>query len=227
MYFCDEGIVLRHRDTNEYDRIVSIFSRNYGRLEVNFKSVRKSNAKLRGLTELFVYCDFRLYLRKYGAIPLCIGGSIISSYPQIRNDFEKLFLLSFISDVTISLTPVYQKSIDKFNLLLSSLNYFSSAKRISHWFIPIFILNMLEYYGSGFKNTNVGYDLKLWNLMHNIDFDMIDKLNEYDELYTDVIRFVFDELNRVSEKNFRMDNLAKFLIESRKRREYVFSGYNK
>ncbi len=220
MYYCDKGIVLRHRDVNEYDRIVTIFTVEYGRVEVNFKSVNKSQAKLRSLSELFCYGDYRFYLRKYGAMPLCIGGSIISSFPEIRKNLNKILFLSFVCDVYISLTPVYQKSHDKFNLLLSMLEYLNSYNEISKWSLPVFILNFLEYYGVGFKNTNIGYDSEFWEKIHK-GFKDISELDVYENLYDDVFDFAVTQLSRHTNKKYNFEEIIS------KGGKYVFSGFDK
>lgn len=201
MYYCDKGIVLRHRDINEADRLVTIFTKDRGRIEVNFKSVRKSDAKLRGISELFTYGDYRFYSKKHGSVPLCVGGSIISSHPQIRDSFEKLIILSFLSDAVIALTPLYQKSEEKFNLLISALDYLCEKKFVSKWFVPVFIMNLLEYYGTGFKNTNLGYDSEFWSLVHG-DFNNMEKISKYEDLYYDAINLALAKLSEHSGKNF-------------------------
>ena len=49
MDFCDFGIVLNSRPLLENNRIVTVFTRDRGKFEVNFKSVRLAKAKLRAL----------------------------------------------------------------------------------------------------------------------------------------------------------------------------------
>jgi DNA repair protein RecO len=210
MYYCDKGIVLRHRDVNEADVIASIFTLRYGRLEVNFRSARKSAAKLRPLTELFCYGDYRFYLKKYGAMPLCIGGGIISFYTEMRNNLEKMMMFSIISDIVLSLTPVYQSSEDKFNLILSSLDYLNSTESVSKWFVIVFIMNFLEYYGAGFKMTNIGYESELWDLIHRPDFSSIYRLDEYEDLYDDLLDFATSKLLEHSNRNFQIRSALKY-----------------
>jgi DNA repair protein RecO len=210
MYYCDKGIVLRHRDVNEADVVASIFTLQYGRLEVNFRSARKSAAKLRPLTELFCYGDYRFYLKKYGAMPLCIGGGVISFYPDMRNNLEKIMIFSVISDMVLSLTPVYQKSEEKFNLILLSLDYLNKTDSISKWFIIVFIMNFLEYYGAGFKMTNIGYESGLWDLIHRPDFLSIKSLDAYDDVYDELLDFAVLKISEHGNKNFQIRSLMKY-----------------
>jgi len=211
MYYLDLGIVLRYRDINENDRIVTVFTKNYGRVEILFKGVKKTEAKLRGISEFFTYSAFRLYMKKYGAIPLCIGGSIIDSYPEIRSDFKKIYTMMLLSSVVISLTPLFQKSEEKFELLLSSLNYLRNNSSLSDWFVVVFIANLLNYSGIGFKETNIGYDSNFWSILHSSDFLGIDELKKYDNIKYEVLEIFINKINENFNQNYRIDNFIKIL----------------
>lgn len=204
MYFCDKGIVLRHRDISEYDRIVTIYTEENGRLEAIFKGVRKPKAKLRCFSEVMCHSDFRFYLSKYRTMPLCIGAGILNSYASLRNDLKKIICFRFVADIVIFLTPIGQKSYEKYRLILSSLNYLENAEKISKWFIVVFIMNFLEYFGTGFKETQVGFDSNLWNIIHT-GFDRINDLDMYCDFYFDVLDFTLSNLNKISPFNFNLE----------------------
>ncbi|MCX7641505.1 MAG: DNA repair protein RecO [Elusimicrobiales bacterium] len=223
MYFCDKGIVLRHRDIKEFDRVVTIFTKEHGRLEVVFKGVRKSQAKLRSFSELMCHSDFRFYFSKYGIMPLCVGASLIESYMEIRNNIEKLINFIFISDLTIMLTPLSQKSEDKYNLIISALNYLSKTTIISKWFKVVFVMNFFEYFGIGFKKTQLGYDEYLWKILHN-GFVDINKLDNFDDCYDKIFKLAFTHLNQNSPKPID-PYIYEYIVD--RRINYEFSGYNK
>lgn len=200
MYLCDRAIVLKRIDVNDYDVITTVFSREYGRFDVSFKSAKKSVAKLRALTEVFCYSDFRLYMRRYGSNMLCIGGKIISAFPRLRNNFNNLMISSFISDVFLSLVPPYQKSYEKFDMLLYCFDYLDKNENISKWFIVWFLANLLEHFGCGFANTSLGYDSRFWSALHRKDFDY-KILWIYDDLYYDVLEFLISKVDEHSNKS--------------------------
>jgi DNA repair protein RecO len=203
MYYCDEGIVLRHRNYNEYDRLVTVFTRDNGRIEINFKGVSKSHSKLKALTELFCHCDYRLYQRKYGAISLCIGGTVISSFPSIRNDFRKLMIAQFVSDIMLAITPLNHPLKDKYNFLLNSLRYINNNLEINRWFEIIFMMNILEFYGIGFKETNVGYDRDLWSYIHTQDIERLDfnLLEKYGKYYDSLFEFALNKIKEHADRD--------------------------
>lgn len=223
MYFTDRSVILRHRNYREFDRIVTVFTKEYGKLEVVFKGVRKPQAKLRCLSEVMCHSDLRFYVSKYNTMPVCTGGEIIESYHLIRNSIEKMIDFMFIADITANLTPLNQKSNEKYFLLVEALDYLSSVKNVSKWFKIVFIFNFLEYFGTGFKRTQLGYDEHLWDILHS-GFKRIEELNksEYDEFYIILKNFATEQLNEYTPRKIDISDYDRF-----KWRNYEFSGYYK
>lgn len=52
-YYKTNGIILASRDVGEYDRIITCFTQDFGRVELRAKAVRKITSKLRGGLEPF------------------------------------------------------------------------------------------------------------------------------------------------------------------------------
>ena len=57
LHYKTEGLVFKREDSFDADRNFSIFTKDFGRLEVFGKAIRKINSKLRGGIELFSICD--------------------------------------------------------------------------------------------------------------------------------------------------------------------------
>lgn len=206
MYFCDEGIVLKHRDYSEYNRLVSVFTRNNGRIEINFKGVNKSHSKLKALTEMFCLCDYRLYQRKYGAIVLCIGGNLITSFPGIRNNLGKIFAASFVTDTVMAMTPYNHPMPEKYNFIINAFNYINSTDKLNKWFFIIFMMNMLEFHGLGFNQTNIGYDSELWKLIHIKDFSGVDFsfFSIFEKYYVELYEFALSKIREHTGKELKL-----------------------
>ena len=166
MVFCDYGIVLWRRPLRENDRIVTVFTRDSGKLEVNFKSVRLSKGKLRALSEPVSWGDYRFYLKNGSNFPVCTGGSSLSVFPRIRLDTDRLFTALYFCEVVNKLTPVHQSSPEKYELLLEALRNLESGGA-SPWMRRAFTLRALETAGFGFKHSSVGLDSRLWETLHD------------------------------------------------------------
>jgi hypothetical protein len=182
-------------------------------VEILFKGVKKTKAKLRGISEIFTYSIFRLYIKRYGVMPLCIGGSIIDSYPEIRNDLRKIFTMFSVSSVIISITPLFQRSDEKFELLLSSLSYLKENEKISEWFFVIFLANLLTYSGVGFRDTNIGYETDFWRRIHSLNFQTMDELEKYNDLKYKVLDFFIQKINENFNSTYKLNDFIGVLEE--------------
>lgn len=168
MVFCDNGIVLRRRPLRENDRIVTIFTRERGKFEVNFKSVRLAHGKLRSLSEPVTHGDYRFFLKNGSSFPVCTGGGSLSVFPRIRRETDRLFAALNFCEVINKLTPAHQPSPEKYGLLLGALENLEDGLSdiVSPWMRRAFTLRALETAGFGFQHTSVGLDSRLWETLH-------------------------------------------------------------
>ncbi|MGL6247528.1 MAG: DNA repair protein RecO, partial [Culicoidibacterales bacterium] len=59
-----KGIVTRRTDFKEHDEIVSIFTRELGRVPLMVRGVKRANSRHKALTQLFTYGDFTITQRE-------------------------------------------------------------------------------------------------------------------------------------------------------------------
>ncbi len=199
MNFCDLAIVLKNTQLRENDRIVTIYTRFHGKLDIVFKSVRVSKGKLKALSELFVWGDYRLFLKKEGNIPICTGGEILSVFPSVRADIKKMFLVYYFCEIISRLTPFNQPNEEKYDLMLSALRDLDAHKEVSVWMRPAFALRFMELAGSGFQETAVGIDSRIWKVLHKGSWREVNslKMNDLAMNYIDELirKFMGEHLN--------------------------------
>lgn len=102
MLYTVDGLVLRSQNYGENDRLITILTKD-GKMTVIAKGARSLKSKVKNLTEPFVYANFELNQRDKG-IPWIKGGSLNHAFYELRNDIEKLFLATYICDVTNELS---------------------------------------------------------------------------------------------------------------------------
>ena len=117
MLYTVDGLVLRAQNYGENDRLITILTKD-GKQTVIAKGARSLKSKVKNLTEPFVYANFELNQRSSG-IPWIRGGSLNHSFYELRNDIEKLFLATYICDVTSELSG---ENADCFAILRLTLN---------------------------------------------------------------------------------------------------------
>lgn len=86
-----QGIVLSRTDFGEADRIVTILTRDYGKLRLMARGVRKVKSKLAGGIELFSVSDIT-FIRGRGELGTLISTRLIKHYGQIVKDIERVQL---------------------------------------------------------------------------------------------------------------------------------------
>ena len=165
MIFCDYAIVLRSRPLRENDRIVTVFTKAHGKLEVNFKGVRRAAGKLKALSEPATWGDYRFYLRSGSNFPVCTGGESLSVFPGLRGGRDTIFMALHFCEVVNKLTPSSQPNPDKYELLLSALRALDAAPP-SPWMRFAFVLRVMELAGYGLRETSLGLDSRFWEVMH-------------------------------------------------------------
>lgn len=166
MIFCDYGIVLQRRPLRESDRIVTVFTLERGKLEVNFKGVRRAHAKLRALSDSFCWGDYRFYLKKGSNFPVCTGGRALSVFSRIRGDLDRIYLAQHYCEVVNKLTPAASPSPEKYDLLLGALEDLDECGT-SFWLRRAFTLRALDLAGFGFRETAAGPDAAMWDTLHS------------------------------------------------------------
>lgn len=165
MIFCDRGIVLRRRPLRENDRIVTVYTEERGKLEVNFKSVRLPKGKLRALSEPVSFGDYRFFLKNGSNFPVCTGGKTLSVFPGIRRDLDRMFTALYFCEAVAKLTPANSPSAAKYELLLGALRELEDGG-CSRWMRYAFALRAMESAGFGLRHTAAGLDAGLWETLH-------------------------------------------------------------
>ncbi len=92
-----DAIVIRSQEYGESDRILTVFSREYGRIQVIAKGVRKPKSRQRGGTQLFTYADFLLYRGR--SLDTVSQVSPKESFAHLWNDLERTMAATGIAEL--------------------------------------------------------------------------------------------------------------------------------
>lgn len=82
------ALVLRHADYGDYDRMVTLFTPEHGRIDAVARGCRRPKSPLVNAVEPFVSGDFQLYFRRDRySIDQC---QIHESFYELRTDYDRL-----------------------------------------------------------------------------------------------------------------------------------------
>lgn len=120
-----EGIVLKRVNFGEADRILTIYTRQCGKIKVLAKGIRKITSKKSGSLELFNWV--RLCLAHGRTWDIVTETQTVRSFRTWRKDLRKVALAYHFSELIERLTPENVRNEEVFHLLAGSLLGLSHA----------------------------------------------------------------------------------------------------
>ncbi|MGB2578561.1 DNA repair protein RecO (recombination protein O) [Elusimicrobium simillimum] len=181
MILTDEGIILIRQNFREADRMVCLFTREHGRINLRFPSVNKALGKMKALSEPFVHANYRVYFKKGATIGCVTGGKLNTVFPAIRMDTARTKLALHFCELMFRLTPENQPSEEKFDFLLTSLRELQSAP-VTPAISPAFILRLMTLAGFGMDKPALGISPAFWEHMHNTPLNELNFTTQEDIL---------------------------------------------
>jgi DNA repair protein RecO (recombination protein O) len=138
-----EGIVLKYTNLGESDKILTILTRNNGKIKAIAKGCRKPKSSLLSSSEVFVFSEFILYK---GTNFYHISQAVTrEAFYNIRKDLLRLSYATYFAELADTVSEEGIPSERLFLLLAKALYYLSVGE------IPMGLLNL-------------GYQLKLMDI---------------------------------------------------------------
>ena len=124
-----KAIVLKEIPCKEEDKIIVVFSREYGKISIYAKGARKTKSAYLAGTQMLTYSDFLIY--KKDNLSNLSKIDLIDSFLDIKNDYEKLYLAMYFAEIIDALIIEDMPQKDLFDFFLESLNKLKKSKDIS------------------------------------------------------------------------------------------------
>lgn len=119
MYMTIQGIVLRVTDYNDRDALLTLLSRNHGKLTVKARGLRRKNSLLTAPCQLLAYGEFILF--EYKGQYTINEAQSIELFTPLRRDLTKLSLGTYFAQAAELLSQEDYPSPELQSLLLNSL----------------------------------------------------------------------------------------------------------
>ena len=97
MYLTIQGIVLRVTDYNDRDALLTVLSRNHGKLTVKARGLRRKNSPLIASSQLLAFAEFTLF--EYRSQYTINEAHSIELFQGLRRDLTKLSLGTYFAQV--------------------------------------------------------------------------------------------------------------------------------
>lgn len=126
--YTSTGIVLSRRDLADYDRIITLFSEDYGKQSLVAKGVKRPTSKKRGSLEVF-------NLIKYSGVrgngmDIMTEAQSQDDFASIRSDLSKISVAYYLLEATSRLTLEEEKNVDIYRLLKTTLEQLATTSKL-------------------------------------------------------------------------------------------------
>ena len=120
MYLTIQGIVLRVTDYNDRDALLTVLSRNHGKLTIKARGLRRKNSPLIAPCQLLAYGEFVLF--EYRGQYTVNEAFSIELFQSLRRDLVKLSLGTYFAQVAELVSQEDLPNPELLSLLLNCLH---------------------------------------------------------------------------------------------------------
>ncbi|HBA90003.1 MAG TPA: DNA repair protein RecO [Geobacter sp.] len=140
-----QAVVLRVTDYGEADRIVSLFTLEHGKLQGVAHGAKRSRKRFGGALEPFAHLKLQLQAGK--GLPTLCCADIVSVFPGIRGELDKIGCAAYACELVERLTPDEEPNPRLFRLLYRYLERLDQAppSPSDRRFFAVNLLKILGY----------------------------------------------------------------------------------
>lgn len=144
-YIKAKGLIIKEVNTGEADKIVTVFTKNEGKLSAFAKGARRTKSSLAAGTQFLCYSDFVMFKgRDMYSINTC---EVIEPFYEIRNHIERLTYAAHVIDITGDVVQENQPSTKVLQLVLNTLHVLSKTDKSPELAVRIFELRLMSILG--------------------------------------------------------------------------------
>lgn len=155
LHYRTQGLVLKKEAQEEADQLFTIYTKDFGKLEVLGKGIRKISSKLRAGIDIFYFSEIEFI---QGKTHKTLTDAIkIEKFKNLRNNLKKLAIAYKISEVLDNLVSG-QEPDEKIWKLLSE-----SFEKLNTLHLTSFTLHLVYYYFFWNLLSLLGYQPQFYN----------------------------------------------------------------
>jgi recombinational DNA repair protein (RecF pathway) len=196
------SIVLARRDFREYDQIISLYTKEKGKIELIARGVKKIKSKNTAHLEPFSVVDVGIASGKEIDYLTKVQG--VEFYKNIRNNFQKSLISGYVVGLINKLVQVGESDERIFNSLINWLDFLNNKNNSRLIFIDSYVVLFLYYLGfdiSCFEDIQDRELKKYLEILKSGDWEVINNLNLEEKDYKKIHNIIYKFLIFQVEKN--------------------------
>jgi len=155
MLYKTQGIIVKKVNSGEFDRLLTVYTKDFGKILLKAKSVRKNQSKLKGHLELFLYSHLMIAPAK--GFDIITGAETIESFPFLHRNLSSLASAYYLAELTDKLFVGPEKDERIWQLILFNFRDLNKKKQNSKTLINNFENKLVELLGYGNKQKDATF----------------------------------------------------------------------
>lgn len=160
-----EGIVIKKSNFSEADKIVTIFTKEFGKITVLAKGLRRMTSKRSGSLDLFSHIKGS-HVAGRGNLPTLTEVVLINQHATWKIHYGRISIAYRLAEIIDKLTPDGQPHPQTYDLFLSHLSQISLLGKNWTETLDLWIIGLLA--SLGYLDQNTSPDLNLENFISEL-----------------------------------------------------------
>jgi DNA repair protein RecO (recombination protein O) len=144
--FNTHAIVTRSLNYGESDKIVTFFTKDFGKVKGIAKGARRSKKRFQNALDLFSHIRLTFFDREGMGLVRAENCDIFTSFRHIREDLKKIYFGAYFLELINEMTGERQSHPEAFDLLLACLTALESSEPQEEQ-LRVFEIRMLSLFG--------------------------------------------------------------------------------
>ncbi len=144
--FTTQAIVIRSLNYGESDKIVTFFTRDFGKLKGIAKGARRSKRRFQNVLGLFSHLRLIFFDREGMSLARVESGDILHAFPNIRENLRKIYYGNYYLELINEMAGERETNREAFDLLLSFLSDIEAIEPMEEQ-LRMFEIRMLSLFG--------------------------------------------------------------------------------
>lgn len=160
-----EGIIIKRRNFGEADRILTVFTKRLGKIQIKAVGVRRITSRRSPHVELLNLSALTLHKGKF--LPILTEAQTIEDFSSIKDNLTKVGFAYHICELVDGLCPENQENGRVFDLLsevLFRLEHEEEIASVIHEF-EIELLTILGYYKPSWRPQSIDTTLFIESIL--------------------------------------------------------------
>ncbi|MDQ0339646.1 DNA repair protein RecO (recombination protein O) [Caldalkalibacillus uzonensis] len=123
-----EGIVIRSRDYGEANKIMTLYTKEYGKLSLMARGAKKPKSRLSSIAQLFTHGQYLFFRGSPRTMGTLSQGEILDSFRELRQDLVKTAYAAYMAELVDKLIDEEEVPPALFPLLTTVFQHLNEGK---------------------------------------------------------------------------------------------------